>query len=140
MVANQEPIKKQNRDELVYTPRDNSINAIALFASQICNTPFAFISIINQSNEWFKSSIGLTEKEEQIIKDLTFFKLSENQKIYEIEDIINNNQLLNHPLMLDRNIVFFASIPLVTPSGSIIGSIGLMDKKKRKLTPRQKKP
>lgn len=133
-------IKIIEHDKLVYTPKKGSLEAISLFASQICDTPIAFISIINKNNDWFKGSIGIQEKNEHFIKDFTYLNTtSENTNLIEVEDIIKHKELFNHPLILEKNIAYFASVPLINPAGQLLGSIGVMDRKKRKLTQKQKK-
>ena len=125
--------------DLLYIPKKDAIKSVALFASQICSTPIAFISIINQKDVWYKSSVGLSETEENKIKDLTYHPSKDYSKILEIEDVMNNKLFFNHPVISKKNIVYYASVPLITPNGTYIGSLGVMDRKKRKLTPKQKK-
>lgn len=127
-------------DKLVYTLKKGALEAISLFASQICDTPIAFISIINKNKDWFKASIGIQEINEHFIKDFTYINTStEKPQISEVENIVHHEQLINHPLILQKNIVYYASVPLISPTGQILGSIGVMDRKKRKLTQKQRK-
>lgn len=127
-------------NKMTYTPKEGALEAISLFASQICNTPMSFISIINKNKDWFKAGIGINELEEKFIKDFNYINTSgDKPKITEIENIANDEVLFNHPLILKKNIVYYASVPLISPSGQILGSIGVMDRKKRKLTQKQRK-
>jgi signal transduction histidine kinase len=129
-----------SKNELLYTPKDDVNKAIVLFASQICNTSIAFISIVNQNNEWFKASIGLTDQEEEDAKPLSFYVESDNtSNIIEIQDLTLSTKFNDNPFFIKNDITFFAAIPLITKNGRHIGSISVMDKKKKKLTPKQKK-
>jgi len=47
------------RYEILDPPPNAVLDCITLAAKDLCDTPMALISLIDQSRQWFKSSFGL---------------------------------------------------------------------------------
>lgn len=45
---------------LIGTPADRELDAITALIAEICETPIALITLIDDQRQWFKSKIGLT--------------------------------------------------------------------------------
>ena len=49
--------------EILDTEPETAFDDLTLLASQICQTPFALISLVDTDRQWFKSKIGITQTE-----------------------------------------------------------------------------
>src|ERR1700686_2046072 len=45
------------------TLAEQSFNDLALLAAQICETPVALISLVDEKRQWFKASVGISIRE-----------------------------------------------------------------------------
>ena len=46
------------RLEILDTPPESALDEIAALAARICHVPIAFIALIDERRQWFKSMVG----------------------------------------------------------------------------------
>ncbi len=119
------------------TLEENDFDEITLLASEICQTPVAFISLIDDHRQWFKSAVGLAVKEtpkEQAFCSHTIL----DTDITVVNDARTDNRFANNPLVTGNpNIVFYAGVQLINEEGHALGSLCVIDNKVKELSPRQ---
>src|SRR5687768_13981769 len=49
--------------DILNTPREAAFDDIALLAAQVCRTPIAMVTLIDERREWFKASVGIDLQE-----------------------------------------------------------------------------
>lgn len=126
--------------DILDTTPDQDFDDVTLMATQICDTPISFISLLDEDTQWFKSSQGagniLSTPRSESICDTA---IKTPNEITIIEDARNEEKFYNNKFVKSPyNLVFYASVPLLTPEGLPIGTICVADKKPRKLTIKQK--
>lgn len=125
---------------IIDTVAETEFDDIIYHASQICKTPIALISLIDESRQWFKSKIGLNISETS--RDVSFCTHTILQdEIFEVKDTHLDDRFFDNPLVLeDPQIRFYAGVPLLSPTTCLpIGTLCVIDRVPRALNPDQLK-
>ncbi len=120
------------------TPPEDTFEELTRLAADICGTPIALVSFVDKQRQWFKSKIGLQLSE--VARELSFCAhgLNKPTQLFAIENAADDDRFCDHPFVIgDPGIRFYAGMPLVTPDGYAIGSLCVMDRVPRNLTPSQ---
>lgn len=124
--------------DLMDSERETDYDSIVELASAICETPISLITLIDRERQWYKAKTGLEGTETK--RELAFCAFTIlNDTLFEIEDTFFDERFIGHPSVDgDPNIRFYAGMPLRSPSGFNLGSLCVIDRVPRKLTPFQK--
>jgi signal transduction histidine kinase len=113
---------------LLDSPQEEEFNEIVKFASSLCNTPISLISLVDSNRQWFKARVGLNVSE--TVRDISFCShaiLQDN--LFEVPDAMEDTRFSDNPLVVhDPAIRFYAGMPLVTSTGSRLGTLCVIDK------------
>ena len=116
------------------TAADPLFDDIAAVASIVCEAPIALVSLIDTTRQWFKARVGLGVAETP--RELAFCAhtiLSPETMI--VTDAQQDGRFAGNPLVTgDPFIRFYAGAPLITPNGSELGSLCVIDRTPRTLT------
>lgn len=115
--------------------KDDRFDALLKIAAHLCQTPMALISLVDKERQWFKSSIGITEKE--LPRNLSFCGhaiLHGNDPLI-VPDAMLDARFASNPLVTgDPKLRFYAGAPLLSPDGLPIGSFCVLDTRPRTLS------
>lgn len=117
--------------------QDISFQDLTFLAANICETPIATVTLVEDDQARFKSSIGLniqTANREDVFCNLTI----KQKDVFVVEDTLRNFSQ-NPYVAQNPHIRFYAAAPLIDDNGYALGTICVMDYKPRKITPRQTK-
>lgn len=109
---------------------------IAFLASQICQTPIALITLVDENRQWFKAKIGLDTEVAETSRDLSFcsYAILEPEEIFSVTDATCDKRFADNPYVTGApNVRFYAGAPLVVASGEALGALCVVDRQPRVL-------
>lgn len=137
------PLNEQARLEalksydILYSDNEQVFDDITKLAAYICGTPMALITFIDDERQWFKSKIGLDGS--STTRDEAFCAYAIHQSnVMIVSDPTTDKRFESNPLVTsDPNIRFYAGAPLMTQDGFGLGTLCVIDDKKKELSDAQ---
>lgn len=125
------------RYRILDTQPERGFDDLTLLASQICGTPIALITLVDAERQWFKSRVGLTIAETS--RAVSFCAHAIQQRdLFIVSDATADARLRDNPFVTgEAHVRFYAGAPLVTPDGHALGTLCVIDRVSRTLTPEQ---
>ena len=120
---------------LLDTAAEQAYDDITRLAAQACDAPIALITLVDEDRQWFKSRVGLDVCETS--REVSFCAHAiQQQEIFLVPDAAADPRFFSNPLVTgEPHIRSYAGVPLVTAEGHALGSLCVIDRKPRRLTP-----
>ncbi|CAN5315877.1 sensor domain-containing diguanylate cyclase [soil metagenome] len=133
-----ERLKALSELQILDTPAEHEFDDVVMLASQVCGTPIAAISLIDESRQWFKARVGLDASETS--RDVAFcaHTIIDPTMTMVVNDATQDERFAANPLVTgELGIRFYAGAPLVTRDNFALGSLCVIDREPRQLDPDQ---
>jgi PAS domain S-box-containing protein len=119
------------------TPSEERFDRITRLAMLALDVPIALVSLVDADRQWFKSCYGLDVSETD--RDGSFCGhaiLSDDPLV--VEDACEDERFAGNPLVTgEPNVRFYAGFPLSDRDGHKLGTLCVIDRVPRRLTPQQ---
>ncbi|MFV8335535.1 sensor histidine kinase [Flavobacterium sp. RSP29] len=137
-ILEEERIKLLESYSILDTLPEAEYDNLTLIASQICGTPIALITFLDEERQWFKSHTGLDISETPRDYSFCAYAINDPENIFIIPDARNDVRFHDNPIVAGQeNVVFYAGVPLTNEDGMPLGTICVIDHKPKVLTPDQ---
>ena len=120
--------------EVLTTPADPALSDLARLTSQVCNTPIAAVMLLDGDRMVYKATVGISVAERPR-GDTPCERAIAQQGVYEVADAYLDPEHSERGIELGGRIFrYYAGAPLITPNGTVIGTVFVLDSVPRKLT------
>src|ERR1700761_1982340 len=133
----QERLSELQSFNILDTPSEKEFDEIVQLASLICETPMSLITLIDKDRQWFKSKIGVEGTETS--RDIAFCNYAiQDDHLMMVENATKDRRFADNPMVTgDPNVRFYAGMPLISSSGYKLGTLCVIDREPRILSPSQ---
>ncbi len=119
------------------TAPEVAFDDLAALAGQLCGTPIALVSLVDEDRQWFKARLGLDVCETSRESSFCAHALG-SPDLFVVADTWLDPRFADNPLVTgEPGIRFYAGAPLVTWGGATLGTLCVIDVVPRTLSPRQ---
>jgi diguanylate cyclase (GGDEF)-like protein/PAS domain S-box-containing protein len=124
--------------QVLDTPPDPALDNLVRAAAAMCEVPIALVSLVDVERQWFKARQGLEASETP--RDVAFCAHAiKSDAPFEVRDALSDPRFASNPLVAgDPNIRFYHGVPLVGTGGHRYGTLCVIDRRPRVLTPEQR--
>jgi PAS domain S-box-containing protein len=120
------------------SPAESSFDNLVKLATQIFNMPIAFISLIDERRQWFKSSIGLNALEMHRRHSFCEHTI-DGTDVMEVCDTLLDSRFSNFAIVTEEpHVRYYAGAPLIDEDGFALGTLCVADCKPGRLSDLQK--
>lgn len=133
-----ERLDKLRSYQILDSAAEQAFDDLVHLAAHVCGTPISGVSLIDAERLWFKSVLGLPDRE--LPRERSFCGHTINGgDLLVVEDAAGDPRFADNPLVSsDPRIRFYAGAPLVTSDGHALGALCVFDRRPRTLTAEQR--
>lgn len=124
--------------DILDTEPDADLDDVVRVVSEVCGTPIALVSLVDENRQWFKAKSGLDVSETPIEASVCAHGILQPD-LLEIGDLTKDVRTIDNPIVAgDPNLRFYAGAALINNEGLPLGMLCVLDYKPRELTPAQR--
>lgn len=112
------------------TPPDPRFDAITQLAALLFNAPMALVSLIDETRQWFKSTVGPVPSGGETDRSLSFcaYALLSPTQILVVQDATKDPRFAKNVLVTGvPGIRFYAGAPIIGTEGHALGTLCVLD-------------
>jgi GAF domain-containing protein len=130
-----ERLKSLQEHQLLDSLPEEVYDDVTKIASEICGTPIALLTLVDENRQWFKSKQGMEASETPREYSFCAHAILNPDEIMVVEDARYDERFHDNPLTTgEPHVVFYAGVPVKDASGNAFGSLCVIDNRPRELT------
>lgn len=135
-----ERLEALRRYDVLDSEPEAAYDETTALAALICEAPFSLITLVDEDRQWFKSRHGWHSKESD--RAISFCAHAVHQpdasELMVVCDAAGDQRFSDNPFVTgEPGVRFYAGTPLVSPEGHAVGTLCVLDRVPRELTPDQ---
>jgi PAS domain S-box-containing protein len=130
-------VETLQRYSILDTLPEQEFDDLCRLAALVCGTPIALVSLVDANRQWFKARIGIEAAE--TTRDISFCAHAIlKPDVVVVADTKADDRFRENPWVTgEPNIRFYAGAPLNTSAGHALGTLCVLDRVPRELSPEQ---
>lgn len=119
------------------TPAEEVFDEVTRLCADMLDMPMAMVSLVDDQRQWFKSRVGLPDQESARSVAFCAHAINSPEPLV-VEDATQDPRFADNPLVRGpAHLRFYAGVPLTLAGGEAVGTLGVIDRQPRRLSPRQ---
>jgi diguanylate cyclase (GGDEF)-like protein/PAS domain S-box-containing protein len=134
-----ERLRALQRLDVLDSAPEQEFDALVAAAALVCGVPISLVSLIDSDRQWFKANVGLPGVTETP-RDIAFCAHAiHGDGIFEVPDALADARFADNPLVAQApDIRFYAGATLRLSDGAHVGTLCVIDRVPRRLSPQQR--
>lgn len=130
-------VKAISQYHILDSSPEQAFDDLAFLAAQICDTPYAFINLVDANRQWIKAKVGLDIQEMPL--DIGFCPICITEgEVLIIPDTWADERFANFSVVTSEPYVrFYAGVPLITHQSETIGTLCVIDSVPHQISDKQ---
>jgi serine phosphatase RsbU (regulator of sigma subunit) len=116
-----------HRTGLLDSAPEPGFDRLTRLAARVLRAPISLVSLVDDHRQFFKSAEGLGDLRETPLSHSFCQHVVTTGKPLVVEDATSDPALVDNGAVTDLHVRGYAGVPLVTPSGAVIGSFCVID-------------
>ena len=124
-----------NRYAILDTEPEQSFDDLVTLASYVCKTPMAFLSLVDDHRQWFKSKIGVEVRETPLDSSICAHAIHDGKEdLFIVPDTLQDSRFKENAMVVHEPCIrFYAGAPLIDDDGFALGTLCVVDRQPREL-------
>ncbi len=123
----EERLAALKRYTILDTPPEPDFDDLVRLAAQVCQTPVALITLVDERRQWFKAELGLGVRETPLVASICATAILQ-PGLFIVPDTTEDPRFAGNPLVQgEPHLRFYAGAVLRTPDGVPLGALCVLD-------------
>lgn len=118
---------------------EQAYDDITLLASQVCETPIALMTLVDETRQWFKSKVGTDLAGNSREISFCSHAILRPDEMLLVPDTTLDERFVDNPLTTEAGIRSYAGVPLTTSSGHALGTLCVLHQEPHRLSDDQQR-